>query len=80
MGDYAGGAMFLIMGVLAAVLNARAGGHGQVVDAAMCDGVTALLSLFHTRMALGHWGPPGTTYPAGGAPFYGAYRCADGKF
>ena len=80
VGDYAGGAMFLIMGVLAAAINARAGGRGQVVDAAMCDGVTALLSLFHTRMALGQWGPPGTNTLDGGAPFYGAFRCADGKF
>lgn len=80
VGDYAGGAMFLAMGVLAAVLNVRAGGPGQVVDAAMCDGTVELLSLFHTRAALGQWREPGTNTLDGGAHFYGTYRCADGKY
>lgn len=80
VGDYAGGAMFLISGVLSAVLAARASGRGQVVDAAMCDGVVALLSLFHTRAAAGQWGEPGTNVLDGGSHFYGVYRCADGKF
>lgn len=80
VGDYGGGTMFLLMGVLAALLQARASGEGQVVDAAMCDGVVSLLSLFHSQAALGKWGAPGTNTLDGGAPFYGTYRCADGKF
>lgn len=80
VGDYAGGAMFLISGVLSAVIAARASGEGQVVDAAMCDGVVALLTLFHTRAALGQWGEPGTNVLDGASHYYGVYRCADGKF
>lgn len=80
VGDYAGGAMFLIAGVLAALIEARGSGQGQVVDAAMCDGVVSLLSLFHTRAARGQWGEPGTNILDGGSHFYGVYQCADGKF
>ena len=80
VGDYAGGAMFLVSGVLAALLSAGRTGQGQVVDAAMCDGVSVLLSLFHTRRALGLWGPPGTNTLDGGSHFYGSFRCADGRF
>ncbi|WP_238123304.1 MULTISPECIES: CaiB/BaiF CoA transferase family protein [unclassified Xanthobacter] len=80
VGDYGGGTMFLLMGVLAGLVHARDTGRGQVVDAAMCDGVVSLLSLFHAQAALGKWGEPGTNSLDGGAPFYGTYRCADGKF
>ncbi|MEW6256147.1 MAG: CaiB/BaiF CoA-transferase family protein [Pseudomonadota bacterium] len=80
VGDYGGGAMFLIAGVLSAVISARASGRGQVVDAAMVDGAAVLLSLFHTRAALGHWGEPGTNILDGASHYYGVYRCADGKF
>lgn len=80
VGDYAGGAMFLLSGVLAALLQARQSGQGQVVDAAMCDGVISLLSMFHSRAALGQWGPPGTNMLDGAAPFYTTYRCADDRF
>jgi len=80
VGDYAGGAMFLLTGVLAALAKVRDSGPGQVVDAAMCDGVVSLLSLFHARKAQGQWGPPGSNTLDGGAPFYTTYRCADGGF
>jgi alpha-methylacyl-CoA racemase len=80
IGDYAGGTMFLVSGVLAAVLAARASGKGQVVDAAMCDGVVSLLSLFHARAARGQIGPPRTNMLDGGAHFYNTYRCADGRY
>lgn len=81
LGDYAGGAMLLAMGLLAAVLHARAGGAGQVVDAAMIDGVQALMTPFFGLQAAGrHDGPRGTNLLDSGAPYYDVYRCADGEY
>lgn len=80
LGDYAGGAMLLAMGMLAALLHARAGGPGQVVDAAMIDGVNALMTPFFGLYAAGfHDGPRGTNLLDSGAPYYEVYRCADGR-
>ena len=53
VGDYGGGAMFLALGVVSAILSARVSGKGQVVDAAITDGVANLLSLFHAYVATG---------------------------
>lgn len=81
LGDYAGGAMLLAMGLLAAMLHARAGGQGQVVDAAMIDGVNALMTPFYGLYAAGHHdGPRGTNLLDSGAPYYEVYRCADGEY
>jgi alpha-methylacyl-CoA racemase len=81
LGDYAGGAMLLAMGLLAAMLHARATGRGQVVDAAMIDGVSALMTPFHGLNAAGlHDGPRGTNLLDSGAPYYEVYRCADGEY
>ena len=81
LGDYGGGSLFLVMGVLAAVLEARQSGHGQVVDCAICDGVVSMLSLFHTLTALGQWNSQRGANPFdGGAHFYTTYECADGKY
>ena len=81
LGDYAGGSMFLAMGLLAAILHARASGQGQVVDAAMIDGVGALMTPFFGLHAAGlHDGPRGTNLLDSGAPFYDVYRCADGEW
>ena len=81
VGDYAGGAMFAVSGLLAAVLNARTTGVGQVVDVAMTDGVASLLSLFHAFMASGGWHDRrGANLLDGGAPFYRCYRCSDGEY
>jgi alpha-methylacyl-CoA racemase len=81
VGDYGGGSLFLVMGVLAAVLEARQSGRGQVVDCAICDGVVSMLSLFHTLTALGQWSPQRGANPFdGGAHFYSTYECADGKY
>lgn len=80
VGDYGGGALFLVVGVLAAVLEARRSGRGQVVDAAMCDGTAALLSMFLTLAAQGQWREErGRNLLDGGAPFYTTYECADGR-
>ena len=82
LGDYAGGSMFLVMGVLAAVLEARTSGQGQVVDAAMVDGTSVLTTMFSALTAMGVWDPTrrGSNLLDTGAPFYEVYECADGRF
>lgn len=79
VGDYAGGTMFLALGVVSALLSARATGKGQVVDVAMTDGVANLLSLFHAYLATGMWvDRPASNLLDGSAPFYRCYACKDG--
>ncbi len=81
VGDYGGGAMMLAVGLLAAVLHARATGHGQVVDASISDGTSLLTAVFYKLRALGQWQEQrAANLLDGGAPFYDTYRCADGKF
>ena len=81
VGDYGGGALYLVVGVLAAVIEARTSGKGQVVDAAMCDGVSSMLTMFHSMKAIGRWtDQPRTNLLDGGAPFYRTYQCKDGGF
>lgn len=81
IGDFGGGAMLLLFGVLAAVLEARASGKGQVVDAAMVDGCTALLAPVWGRLQSGQWlDQRESNWLDGGAPFYGTYETADGRF
>lgn len=81
VGDYGGGAMLLVTGVLAAIIEARQTGRGRVVDAAMTDGVSMLSSLFHALSASGLWSAErGSNLLDGGAPFYRCYACADGGF
>ncbi len=81
VGDYGGGALYLVVGVLAAVIEARTSGKGQVVDAAMCDGVSSMLTMFHSMKATGRWtDQPRTNLLDGGAPFYRTYQCKDGGF
>jgi alpha-methylacyl-CoA racemase len=81
VGDYGGGGMLLAFGVVCAVLEARRTGRGQVVDAAIVDGTALLTSLFHGLRAAGRWTDArGAHLLDGGAPFYGSYECADGRF
>ena len=81
VGDFGGGALYLVVGLLAALLSARQSGQGQVVDAAITDGVVNMLSMFHGMMAGGHWRDAReANLLDGGAHFYGTYECADGKF
>jgi alpha-methylacyl-CoA racemase len=81
VGDYGGGAMLLVTGVLAGLLEARTTGRGRVVDAAMTDGSALLTGLFHALAARGLWSPQrGTNLLDGGAPFYRCYACRDGRF
>lgn len=81
LGDFGGGSLFLVMGVLAALVEALRSGQGQVVDAAITDGVISLLSVIHGFKAMGLWsGGRGENLLDGGAPFYDSYRCADGEW
>lgn len=80
VGDFGGGSMLLTVGVLAALLEARTSGLGQVVDAAMVDGVTSLLQMTWSMFGQGLWrDTPGSNLLDGGAPFYDTYTCADGR-
>src|SRR5260370_29590079 len=79
--DLGGGALYLAVGVLAAALEAKASGRGQVVDAAMIDGVSNLMSMFHAFRQLGIWtARRGENLLDGGAHFYRTYETADGRY
>lgn len=79
VGDFGGGAMFLVSGMLAALLSVQRTGTGQVVDAAICDGTIQLMTMAHDMAAAGHWrAQREANLLDGGAPYYGAYACADG--
>ena len=81
LADYGGGAMLLLVGVLAALWEAQRSGRGQVVDAAMVDGVALLMSLFHSMTTQGMWREEaGVNLLDSGAPFYDVYRTADGRW
>ena len=79
--DYGGGTMFLIFGLLAALIERGVSGKGQVVDAAMIDGVPAMMGLIHAFIARGQWqATRGSNWLDGASHFYRCYECADGKF
>lgn len=81
VGDYGGGALYLVAGILAACLEARSSGRGQVVDAAICDGTTSMMSLFHQLRLEGRWhAQREANLLDGGAPFYRSYECRDGRY
>ena len=81
VGDFGGGALYLVVGVLAALLEASKSGKGQVVDAAMCDGAASLMSMFFDMTAIGRWTEGReSNFLDGGAHFYGVYECACGNF
>ncbi len=81
LGDYAGGSLMLAFGVVSALLSARQTGRGQVVDAAMTEGVAALMTPYYGLRAAGlQDGPRGSNTLDSGAPFYDVYRCADGEY
>jgi alpha-methylacyl-CoA racemase len=79
--DHGGGSAYLVIGVLAALLEVARTGRGVVVDAAMVDGAANLMSLVQGLRAQGRWpNPPGENLLDGGCPFYDTYACADGRF
>ncbi|BBF99619.1 MULTISPECIES: CaiB/BaiF CoA transferase family protein [Pseudonocardia] len=81
VGDYGGGGMLLAFGITTALLERQASGRGQVVDAAMTDGVSLLMTGIWSRAAQGRWSTePGTNDIDSGAPFYDVYRTADDEY
>lgn len=81
IGDYGGGTMFLVTGLLAALLQAERTGCGEVVDTAMTDGVNSMMSMFHSLSGLGQWKPEReANLLDGGMPFYRCYETSDEKY
>ncbi|MFJ9241632.1 CaiB/BaiF CoA transferase family protein [Streptomyces sp. NPDC101776] len=80
LGDYAGGSLYLVVGVLAALHHARVTGIGQVVDAAIVDGTAHLSAMIHGMLSAGGWQDRrAANLLDGGCPYYGTYETADGK-
>ena len=81
VGDYAGGSLYLAFGLLAAILNARQSGRGQVVDAAIVDGAASLATTFFGMHAAGMLDPDrGSNFSDTGSHFYDVYECGDGRW
>ncbi|HYO86920.1 MAG TPA: CaiB/BaiF CoA-transferase family protein [Dermatophilaceae bacterium] len=79
--DFGGGSLYLIVGILAALLERTRSGTGQVVDAAMVDGTASLATMVYGVLGEGAWHDAReANLLDGGAPFYDTYRCADGRF
>ncbi len=82
VGDFGGGAMLLVNGLLAALLETASSGRGQVVDVAMVDGTAQLMWMMHTFHAMGQWNAEerAANLLDGGTHFYNTYECADGRY
>jgi alpha-methylacyl-CoA racemase len=81
VGDYGGGGMLLVVGILAAVFERATSGQGQVIDAAMTDGASLFMTVIHGLLAKGDWRPErGTNLIDTGAPFYEVYETAEGGY
>jgi alpha-methylacyl-CoA racemase len=81
LGDFAGGSLYLVVGVLAALVEARGSGQGQVVDAAIVDGAAHLTTALLGALAGGNWKQErGTNLLDTGAPFYDVYETSDGEY
>lgn len=81
VGDFGGGGMFLAFGVVCALLERSNSGKGQVVDAAMVDGASVLMTMMHGMRAMGLWEDrAGTNLLDTGSHFYDTYETADGKY
>ncbi|MDR2154239.1 MAG: CoA transferase [Burkholderiaceae bacterium] len=80
VGDFGGGALYLALGMLAAIIEARRSGQGQVVDAAIVDGTAALATSLFGMHAAGMVGERGANLLDSGAYFYDVYECADGRW
>jgi len=81
VGDYAGGSMTLAFGIASALVERARSGRGQVIDAAMVDGASILMTPFYGSFAAGqNRRPRGENVLDSGAPFYDVYACADGRY
>ena len=81
VGDFGGGAMYLLTGILAALVERATSEQGQIIDAAMSDGTASLLSPFFGLMAMNMWTTDRFSNRLdGGAFYYGSYECSDGRY
>lgn len=81
LGDFAGGSLYLVLGLLSALIAADRTGQGQVVDAAIVDGVASMMASMTGRLRDGSWSDePGTSLLDTGAPFYNVYETSDGRY
>ncbi len=81
VGDFGGGSMFLVTGMLAALLEAKTTGKGRVIDAAIVDGVNSLMGFFYGLHAANRWTPEReANWLDGGVPYYRCYGTADGQY
>ena len=81
VGDYGGGTMFLIMGVLAALHECKSSGKGQIVDAAITEGTANLMTMFYTMSNLGAWSNQrASNFLDSAAHFYDTYETSDAKY
>ena len=81
IGDYGGGALYLALGICAAIIEAKRSGKGQVVDAAIVDGTASLATTFFGMYAAGMLNPErGSNMTDSGSHFYDVYECLDGKW
>ena len=81
VGDFGGGAMYLLTGILAALVERATSEQGQIIDAAMSDGTASLLSPFFGLMAMSMWTTDRFSNRLdGGAFYYGSYECSDGRY
>ncbi|MFR9806849.1 CaiB/BaiF CoA transferase family protein [Pseudonocardia sp. RS010] len=81
VGDFGGGSLYLVVGILAALTEARATGRGQVVDAAIVDGTAHLLATIHALLAADRWTDErGVNMLDGGTPYYAVYATSDGGY
>jgi crotonobetainyl-CoA:carnitine CoA-transferase CaiB-like acyl-CoA transferase len=81
IGDMGGGALYLAVGVLAALREAQRSGHGQVVDAAIVDGVLSLMAMQFGSLAEAEWRPPRGASTDDDVPsWYDVFQCSDGKW
>ena len=79
--DYGGGGAFLVIGILTALLERERSGHGQVVDVAMVDGVSSMLTVFHAMQEAGSWTDEREANVIdGGAPWYRCYETSDRRY
>jgi len=79
--DFGGGAMYLTVGILAALHERKQSGKGQVIDAAIVDGASSLMTVIYGMLAQGIWRDDrGQNFLDGGAPWYATYRCQDGRY
>jgi alpha-methylacyl-CoA racemase len=80
LGDYGGGGLFLVVGILAALYERNSSGLGQVVDGAIVDGVASIATTTMGMLAVGRWGDRGTNTFDGSCPWYAVYETLDKKY